>query len=82
MCPSPYAFVLYIVHILLCYFGIIIFLEYDLDLWSIEHCHIWGSVTVAGLFQDYKNRSGPCFGASAVKLLMCSHVGFSLAFGT
>ena len=48
---------LFLAHILLCYFGRIIFLEYDTGLWSIEHCHIWGSVTVAGLFQDYKNRS-------------------------
>ena len=59
-----------------------IFLEYESYLLAIEHCHIWGSVMVSGLFQDYENRSDSLLGASAVKLLMCSHVGFSCKFGT
>ena len=45
-----YAFVLYIAPFLLCYFGRIIFLEYESGLWSIGHFHIWGSATVSGLF--------------------------------
>ena len=50
MHPSPNAFVLKIAHILGCYFGRIIFLEYESGLWAIEHNHIWGSLTVSGLF--------------------------------
>ena len=56
------AFVLYLAPFLLCYFGRIIFLEYDSGLWAIAHYHIWGSATVSELFQDYKNARTPCFG--------------------
>ena len=62
--------------------GGIIFLEYNSGLWTIGHRHIWGSVTVAGLFQNYKNRSDSLPGAFMVKLLICYHVGFSWEFGS
>ena len=54
--------ILFIAHILVCYFGGIIFLEYESDLWAIEHYLIWDSVTVSELFQDYKNRSDSLLG--------------------
>ena len=54
------AFVHNLAHFLLGYFGSITFLEYDSGLSSIEHCNIWGSVTVAELFQDYKTTATPC----------------------
>ena len=62
------AFVLNIAHILLCYIGRIIFLEYDSGLWSIGHYHIWGSVTVSVLFQNYKTAGTPCIGGSYVEI--------------
>ena len=48
------AFVLYIAPTLLCYFGRIIFLEYDSGLGSNWHYLLRGSLTVAGLFWKYK----------------------------
>ena len=40
----------------------ILFLEYESGLWDIENHHIWGSVTVSGMFQDYKTRSDSLLG--------------------
>ena len=56
------AFVLYLAPILLCYFGRIIFLEYDSGLWSIGHYHIRGSATGSGLFWEYKRAPTASFG--------------------
>ena len=51
-----------IAHILLCYFGGIIYLEHESGLCTIEHYHNWGSATVSDLFQDYKNLSESLLG--------------------
>ena len=59
-----YAFVLYIASFLLCYFGRIIFLEYESGLWSIGHYHIRGSATVSELFWEYKRAPIASFGDS------------------
>ena len=56
------AFVLNIAHFCSAILGDIIFLEYESGLWSIGHYHIWGSVTVSVLFQNYKTAGTPCFG--------------------
>ena len=58
------AFVLYIAPFLLCYFGRIIFLEYDSGPWSNWHYLIRGSLTVAELFWEYKRAPTASFGDS------------------
>ena len=71
------AFVLNLAHFLLCYFGGIIFLEYESGLWAIAQYRIWDSVTVSELFQNYENRRESLLWGRTVKLLICFHVGFS-----